>query len=401
MDWLTSAQLFVLSQGILLCVVILSVRGGNRTANTILALYIALNTTGMFMHLLIQAKIPIYSPLYGIFILLIFKGPLLFLYVRSLTDADFRFNRSLFIHALCIIPGLITYAMKMSAGDVPATLVGDQFVTNKPVPLFLLINSSIILAYGLMSLRLLETHRSRLENTFSAIGPITLNWLKWLIIFVLAMRLTYMVKDLAMIFGLTEIKPKSVILMMLNFGVIYFIAIGGLRQPMIFSRSIRDVLEKVETPTAQVAPSTETDCQAQEDTKVKYQKSALGQEKLDGIWTRLITLFDEQKTYMQEDLNLSHLADLLEISSHELSQAINMKSGSNFYELVNRYRIDAAKELLENPQHSHRKLLDIAMEVGYKSQSTFYSQFNKQVGMTPKRYRDQCLASIESNEATS
>ena len=80
---------------------------------------------------------------------------------------------------------------------------------------------------------------------------------------------------------------------------------------------------------------------------------------------------------MQEDLNLSRLAELLGISSHELSQVINMKSGSNFYELVNRYRINKAKELLENPENSQQKLLIIGMEVGYRSQSTFYSHFQQ------------------------
>ena len=394
MDWLASAQLFVLSQGILLCVIILSVRGGNRTANNILALYVGITTLGMVRHLLVSAELPVYGAIYGLFVFLVLQGPVLYLYVKALTEKDYTFDRKSLLHLICLIPGLIIYVLKLFHNDFILPLSASQFAIHHSMPVYFLLNSAIIFAYGLMALHLLESHRSRLENTFSAIGPITLNWLKWLIIFVLAIRLSYIVKDLSVLLGFAVMETKTKIFMLLNFGVIYFIAIGGLRQPLIFSGVVRKVLDEVESPES--AKSLDTDA---DNTRTKYQKSALGQDKIEQVWIRLTSLFEEQQTYMHEDLNLSHLAELLDISSHELSQVINMKSGSNFYELVNSYRINKAKQLLEQPEHSHRKLLDIAMEVGYKSQSTFYSQFNKQVGMTPKRYRDKSLTDVKTEQA--
>ena len=37
---------------------------------------------------------------------------------------------------------------------------------------------------------------------------------------------------------------------------------------------------------------------------------------------------------------------------------------------------------------NHLKLLDVALEVGFNSQSTFYNQFKKRCGVTPKKFRD-------------
>jgi len=84
------------------------------------------------------------------------------------------------------------------------------------------------------------------------------------------------------------------------------------------------------------------------------------------------------------------LADrLLGVRPQELSEVINTAYGGSFYDLVNRARVDMAKVLLREPRARRRKMLDIALSVGFSSQSTFYSQFRKQTGMTPTVWRDK------------
>ena len=399
MDWFTAAQIFVLSQGILLCIIILSVRGGNRTANNILALYIGITTLGMVRHLMASTDTSLHGVVYGVFILVLLQGPVLYFYVKALTDKSFSFQRQSLLHLLCLLPGILIFFQQFFQLYPVLPITGNLFASRHVVPGLFLINDIIIFAYGVLALRLLELHRNRLENTFSAIGTvISLNWLKWLILFLLAVRLSYIARDLMVFLGHYPVfGGKASIFLLLNAGVIYFIAIGGLRQPLIFTSSVRKALESVEFSEQQAGSKAQTRTSAA-NTQIKYQKSTLNEKKINKYWSRLETLFEQQQTYMQEDLNLSHLAELLGISSHELSQVINMKSGSNFYELVNRYRINKARELLENPENSQQKLLAIGMEVGYKSQSTFYSQFNRQVGMTPKRYRDKCLGEAQTGQ---
>ena len=52
-------------------------------------------------------------------------------------------------------------------------------------------------------------------------------------------------------------------------------------------------------------------------------------------------------------------------------------------------RVEAAKQLLQDGASPRRKMLDIALSVGFSSQSTFYQQFKKATGTTPTAYRDQ------------
>lgn len=49
-------------------------------------------------------------------------------------------------------------------------------------------------------------------------------------------------------------------------------------------------------------------------------------------------------------------------------------------------RISRAKELLEDTNYT---VMDIAVMVGYSSNSTFTRAFHSIVGMTPKEYRDR------------
>jgi len=83
-------------------------------------------------------------------------------------------------------------------------------------------------------------------------------------------------------------------------------------------------------------------------------------------------------------LNLRSLSRLLNEKAHYVSQVINQDLGANFYELVNRTRIERAQRLLvEAPE---RTVLEIALSVGYNSKSTFNTAFRRQTGVTPTEY---------------
>ena len=57
-------------------------------------------------------------------------------------------------------------------------------------------------------------------------------------------------------------------------------------------------------------------------------------------------------------------------------------------EYMNKLRIEKSKELLCS---TNINILNIAMECGFGSLSTFYEIFKKQVSVTPKEYRKNSL----------
>ena len=63
------------------------------------------------------------------------------------------------------------------------------------------------------------------------------------------------------------------------------------------------------------------------------------------------------------------------------------RMNTSFYNLVNRFRIEQAKKLLLDPKASHLSIEGIAYECGFKSRSTFFKFFKKEVGMTPTAFK--------------
>jgi AraC-like DNA-binding protein len=89
------------------------------------------------------------------------------------------------------------------------------------------------------------------------------------------------------------------------------------------------------------------------------------------------------------------------LSVDHISQTLNRHGRESFHEFISRHRIEYAKSLLRRNEHGQRKMLDIAMESGFNSQSTFYSYFKKYQHQTPAAFRAEQLKRYrEVNESS-
>ena len=119
----------------------------------------------------------------------------------------------------------------------------------------------------------------------------------------------------------------------------------------------------------------------------KYAKSGLNSERLIKHKNRLQQIMQSEQLYLRYGLTLPELAKAVGCSVNHLSQVINSGFGSNFFDYLNRLRINHAKQLLENRQGRTDSVLDIAFAAGFNSHSAFYAAFKKHVGQTPAQYR--------------
>ncbi|RCK51738.1 hypothetical protein TH25_08700 [Thalassospira profundimaris] len=86
-------------------------------------------------------------------------------------------------------------------------------------------------------------------------------------------------------------------------------------------------------------------------------------------------------------LTMPKMASAVGVKPNQLSFVLNRHIGKSFFDYVNEYRIQAATQrLIESPD---RTILDIAIEVGFNSKSTFNLAFKKITGLTPSAYRQQ------------
>lgn len=118
----------------------------------------------------------------------------------------------------------------------------------------------------------------------------------------------------------------------------------------------------------------------------KYRKSKIKGMDVPAVLRKLDHLMKEKQVYQNEELTLPLLADQLGISPHQLSEMLNSVLKTNFKNYLNDWRIGAAKKLLKD--EPELKVLEIALDCGFRSKSTFNSVFLKSTGMTPKEYQE-------------
>ena len=94
-----------------------------------------------------------------------------------------------------------------------------------------------------------------------------------------------------------------------------------------------------------------------------------------------------EQVFLQPDLTLPKLAQRVGCSVNHLSQVINAGFGMSFFDYLNHFRIEHAKQLLVQPDGRSGAVLNVAFSVGFNSNSAFYAAFKKCVGQTPAQFR--------------
>jgi len=90
--------------------------------------------------------------------------------------------------------------------------------------------------------------------------------------------------------------------------------------------------------------------------------------------------------YLNRDLHIAELANLVQISPYYFSRLFKQSIGVTPHQYVTQCRIEKAKQLLKKPDLS---ITYISQQVGFHDQSHFSKTFCKIVGVTPKKYRDR------------
>ena len=121
-------------------------------------------------------------------------------------------------------------------------------------------------------------------------------------------------------------------------------------------------------------------------SKTRYARSKLKEADAHYINERLLAYMEDTQPYLDHQLCLRQLAEMLDVNANYLSQVINERHGRNFFEFVNHYRVNALKEKLEDPSNRQFTILSLAFECGFNSKTTFNTAFKRLTGQTPSQY---------------
>ncbi len=90
--------------------------------------------------------------------------------------------------------------------------------------------------------------------------------------------------------------------------------------------------------------------------------------------------------HINERITIAQLAEYVELSENYLSRLFKQNLGISASDYIREKKLEKAENLLKYSTYSY---IEIANYLAFSSQSHFIQAFEKQYGMTPKKYRDK------------
>lgn len=357
-------------QGLFLLSVLLSSKEKrNKRANQYLVFVILILIWFLAEFFTVRNKIDVnlnvfYGTRYGSWFLL---GPITYFYFKSITDAAWSFSKKQLLHFLpfiifvVIIP-LIAYKVlndrqidygMLSVFDHREKIVSTIQWTYSIV--FIL--QFVHLGYFLFkNLKIVNYYSKRLTSEYSNID-VKINWLKYfnialIIILIFSVIFLY-------ILLVTDIYRR-------HLDYIYVIPIGLLFNFISF-KFMRTEWRPIENNS-------------------KYEGSSLNQDEIPDYIIKLNRLMENEKVYLNNVIRLSDLSEMMTINKHHLSQIINQHYGLSFYDFINQFRVNEAKDIII--KHPEYTLHQVAFDSGFNNKTSFVNAFKKFEKVPPSKFRD-------------
>lgn len=297
-------------------------------------------------------------------------GVLLYLYMLSLTNIRSLRTMEIVAHflpaVLIVVLAIPFYSLSGEEKIAVFRTQGRGFEWFMVLLLVLIVLAGF--TYCILTVLGIRRHRRKLLNHFSNTDHKTLRWLEMLSI------------GLALIWLMVIFFEEAIIFAGVS-GFVLFIGFFGINQlPVFYAAPAPSASSPPEGSAPEITPVT----QAAETPK--YSKSRLGPEQLQPIIARTEQLMARDKPYKDPNLTLGQLANMLDISPNQLSQAINSAGEKSFYQYINEYRIREFLELATQPKFEHYTFFALALDCGFNSKTTFNKYFKLVTGRTPSQY---------------
>lgn len=295
-------------------------------------------------------------------------GPLLFLYVCSLTGYIEKWKAKYLLNFIPVAIFFIYYIPFFILTGKEKVVFIKQELEN-PDLFYSFLYPAILVSgftYIILTFLIYKKHSKNILNNLSNLNKkINLHWIRNLII---GMFFIWVV----VIFGDLFINEDNVgipIYITVVFFVV-FIGYSGVKQGNIFVHQINTISSD----------------QFAEKGRFRYSKSGLKEEQAVEIQQLLSKLMEEKKLFLYENLSLPQLAEMVNIHPNYLSQVINERFKKNFYDFVNYYRIEEFKRLVVSDKNKKLTFFALACDCGFSSKASFNNSFKKFTGITPSEF---------------
>ena len=301
-------------------------------------------------------------------ILVMPMGPLLYFYIQSSLDPDFRMQKKQRVQfypvvldilpqlaALIYIAGVLTGAIKKG---IPLGYYIDVYNTYVDIPRWISLTAYIWLAgkylkgFKRMNPAIISETAGRvkwLQQFFNFFLAFQIIWFIYLVPYVIPRYTNWMVETF---YWYPVYIPLAIL--------IYWLGIKGylVLQSYSATRKPAGLYDQLATNIVQQT--------------VFVLKRAM----------------EEDKIYLNPSLNLTVLSRHTGISQKKISAVLNGHMHKSFNDYVNEYRVEEFKRKIFEPGLTHLTISGIAAECGFSSQATFQRTFKQMTGLSPSGFRE-------------
>lgn len=303
---------------------------------------------------------------------LLLHGPLLWLYVKALTTHDFKWKPVFAVH---LIPfGLLAILhsftfLNLSAHDKVEQLKDEAFTNSLHFTVGIVAVGISSISYNILALSLLRKHLIRIKNNFSTIEDKDLQWLKTLVIASLVIfSLNVSLYNLNNYLRFADYYEMAKVAYSFSTFYVFYIGYFGIKQGTIFVSE----------------PDNTADQQSENQFEKGISKST-ADNSLEMIM-KLSRLMEIEQPYLDPELNLAKLSSLMKSKPDAISEVLNSHLGQNFFDYINKHRIEEFKIKCLSKEYKHLSIMGIAYECGFNSKAAFYRAFSKFEGVSPTVY---------------
>ncbi|WP_422104139.1 helix-turn-helix domain-containing protein [Winogradskyella sp.] len=303
-------------------------------------------------------------------------APLIYLYVKSITTSNFRFKKTYWWHfSLAFLYvfyrlSIYTYdALQPGFHDTQNGILKIELDEAYWQPIMSYVETPFMLMYLAFTFQLFYSYRKKIIQYFSNTYKLELNWiLSFLILF----SLLFLYGTIQDIIGSRFMDLGYEQRWWLNLTMAIVTLYVGVKGYFTDTTKLNKLDFSFSPKTIGIP----------EDANVFDEEKPISEEDIATVKQ----LMEDDKVYLNPELNLSDLAKMANMSRGQLSEIVNTAFEKNFNDFVNGYRVEAFKNMLKEDKHKQLSLLGIAQECGFNSKATFNRVFKKLTDLSPTEY---------------
>jgi AraC-like DNA-binding protein len=342
---------------------------------------------GWYIPNTVYREILFYTPfVHGLLI-----GPLLYLYVKAITNFHYRLQGKDWLH---FIPGVLYIIWSIIVVLVDKLIVKKYYLmdgySDPDFDLWYQVLQKIsIVVYLIASVIYYRQYRKYVNYEMSFADAANINWLRNFLIAFGIITVLPVVQDILELFPFFRnqiVYVRSWYYFMGFALVVYYIAINGFNAVSIPLRKLLfepELLLQYQQPALLPEPAQPLI----QDAEFEIVGNQLKEDATIKQWkAKIISLMENEKLFEDAELTLTQLSKKLSTNPSVLSKVINQGFEMNFNDFVNSYRINAITQMLKAGEQKNQTLLGIAYDCGFNSKATFNRAFKKQTGLSPKEW---------------